>query len=1099
MNIRKNPAKAPSTDAPPAEETLAMSNSVTEEDIDGFVREALAGKAVPPDTQEDVQELLERLADLDLIRQLAGEAHPLVSIGPFEFLEEIGRGGMGAVYKARHRELGKIQAVKVIHTDMKSNSELLARFRREVRAIGALSHPNIIAAHHADIENGSPYLVMDFVDGDSLSNIQKQLKASGQQFSVASACEAVRQAALGIQYAHEQAITHRDIKPGNLVLDRHGVVRVLDLGLAQLHAPEGDTQVTELTRGDQILGTPDFMSPEQLRSPRSVDTRTDVYSLGATLYVLLTGSTPYPSEQDEGFVAKANRILNAPVPDVRKLRPDVPPQLAKIVSKCLAKDANQRVQTAGELADLLAAWASAEQLSDLQPIAEKLLPPKTTSSVIAKTAAKTTSRRKPPRHVWMTIVASIILLPLLAGILFRLTIPGVGELVIESSDPNMAVVVKQVDGKGLETLTVRKGENEPLELRVGTWQVTIEGRDATEYRISPDRIEIGKNNPTIVRIEPMSAETGPDNAAAIANVPSSSNRSDGSAFVDPAMAKATAVADSRDERERQWTPSDLSRIRPGLVSQPANIDPLIDWQMHVIRYPTGSSQAANPFIQDVDPTGNLATWTLMDHAIVADIDTGRIMQIVQSPIANTAIEAVRFSSSGDMISLLSSYGSQVEIRSRQGKLLHRWEADTQYALGNHLWFPNEQRLLLANASKLTVFDLQGNKLAELSFDRPFAAPPSIGILQARQSVLWMSDGILHEWDTASQESQVLVTSPNWKEGSRGGFKVSPSGNRILTWDSNSQTNIWDSEGKLILGRELSLNTAAWSPDDRYIVDGNLTIYNAENLERVNQLALPPDDVLRGNPFEPHWVREGEITFMCQSYGLTTLAGAVRKFHPSGRQLAAAEWPQPLAPASATFNAQGLLTAVHAANVTDCALSIWNADGTANDYVKLAQSLLVNSTEVCWNARTQQILMRDVNGVGRIFDMQGNEVRTLAGLRIGNPMWSPADDRFAVIRYAEQSGQILLFSDGDEPIWTSPAFVPFIPPPTWSPDGRWLAWVTHEPATDKHRLHVLDVADEAKTVHEFSLIEQGVDRCISISPDSQWLVTIRQDPREPQAR
>ncbi|MCC7335402.1 MAG: protein kinase [Pirellulaceae bacterium] len=543
MNIRKNPAKAPSTDAPPAEETLAMSNSVTEEDIDGFVREALAGKAVPPDTQEDVQELLERLADLDLIRQLAGEAHPLVSIGPFEFLEEIGRGGMGAVYKARHRELGKIQAVKVIHTDMKSNSELLARFRREVRAIGALSHPNIIAAHHADIENGSPYLVMDFVDGDSLSNIQKQLKASGQQFSVASACEAVRQAALGIQYAHEQAITHRDIKPGNLVLDRHGVVRVLDLGLAQLHAPEGDTQVTELTRGDQILGTPDFMSPEQLRSPRSVDTRTDVYSLGATLYVLLTGSTPYPSEQDEGFVAKANRILNAPVPD----------------------------------------------------------------------------------------------------------------------------------------------------------------------------------------------------------------------------------------------------------------------------------------------------------------------------------------------------------------------------------------------------------------------------------------------------------------------------------------------------------------------------------------------------------------------------GAVRKFHPSGRQLAAAEWPQPLAPASATFNAQGLLTAVHAANVTDCALSIWNADGTANDYVKLAQSLLVNSTEVCWNARTQQILMRDVNGVGRIFDMQGNEVRTLAGLRIGNPMWSPADDRFAVIRYAEQSGQILLFSDGDEPIWTSPAFVPFIPPPTWSPDGRWLAWVTHEPATDKHRLHVLDVADEAKTVHEFSLIEQGVDRCISISPDSQWLVTIRQDPREPQAR
>lgn len=1080
-----------------------MSDSVTEEEVDNLVREALAVSSQLQVSSDSANSLLARLADLKIIRQLAGESQKLQSIGPFEFIEEIGRGGMGAVYKARHRQLGKIQAVKVIHTDGTSNPELLARFKREVRAIGSLSHPNIIAAHHADVENGSPYLVMDYVEGDSLSNIQKNLKSSGKQISVAAACEVIRQASLGIQYAHEQEITHRDIKPGNMVLDLHGVVRVLDLGLAQLRGQETETEVTELTRGDQILGTPDFMSPEQLRSTRSVDSRTDIYSLGATLYVLLTGSTPYPSEPGEGFIAKANRILNAPVPDARKLRPEIPKQLAQIVSKCLQKSADKRFQTAGELAQALETWSNAEELDELQPrlsgaSVRKSQSPKST----LKAALPSAKRRLPPRNVWIAIVGGLFLLPVLAGILIRLTIPGVGELIVESSDPNVTVLLRQVDGQGSQTLQVQQGPNKPTSIKVGDWDIEIQGVDASKLVVTPSRVEIGRGQPTVVRIERKQSDAIVESASRNSALADKRSESTTPSIQQPnADALQLSLAPALNEMERSWTLGDVNRVRRGLIAQPAKIDPLFDWQMELIRYPSGATDDEHPYRRHLDPLGNLVAWTVIDHVIVAETGSGQVKQVIQPPAANLLWESVRFSPSGDYLALVSQYALIVEIRTRSGQLLHRWNTTDHSAPGNVDWLPSEKQIVMVSNSKIAMFDLAGKLLAEKRFDKEFKWVANTTVAKNQKSVLFMgSDGAVRQWLPASNELSQVLQIPNFNEGSLAGFSLSHDGAHLLTWDSSNRSRLWRSDGTQVADCEGMLRRASWAPSGRFLVADNRTIFDAQTLREVKRLELAADDALRDCLFDPYWLPDDQITLLSQSVGRISTAGAIRRFLPSGRQLASPALPQLLTPGSASFDQQGLLNAVHASSAKPAALTRWNADGTLNKLLWTeARSVHVDSTNVAWNADATRILLLDRDQAGRIVDTQGKTLRTVPNGKCWNPMWNPSGTQFAVIQYPDSSGQLHVFGEGDVPEWSSPKFSPYIPPPSWSPNGRWLAWVTNDPATHQHWLHVVDLADAQKSVHDVQLIEQGNDRVIAFSSDSQWLVALRQDSTSPAAQ
>ncbi len=284
-------------------------------------------------------------------------------LGQYQLLAVIGRGGMGAVYKARHRKLDKIVAVKVLPPRKLKDPHAIARFEREMRAVGKLQHPHIVAAHDAGEIDGTHYLVMELVDGIDLSAL---VKMHGP-LPISVACELIRQAALGLQHASEQGLVHRDIKPSNLILAKSQrglppLVKVLDMGLALLDdvTPESGE---ELTSTGQVMGTIDYMAPEQSHDTHKVDIRADIYSLGATLYKLLTGRAPFADAQYDSVVKKLVALATQPIPDIRSLRSDCPAKLAAVIHKLLAKNPAERPSSPSEVANSLVPFAAAADLT----------------------------------------------------------------------------------------------------------------------------------------------------------------------------------------------------------------------------------------------------------------------------------------------------------------------------------------------------------------------------------------------------------------------------------------------------------------------------------------------------------------------------------------------------------------------------------------------------------------------------------------------------------------------------------------------------------------------------------------------------------------
>lgn len=277
----------------------------------------------------------------------------LENLSEYRLLEPIGAGGMGTVYKARHMKLDRQVAVKVLPQRCMSDSTAIARFEREMRAVGRLNHPNIVGAMDAREVDGTHFLVMEFVPGTDLSN----LVAECGPLPIPDACELIRQAAVGLQYAHENGLVHRDIKPSNLTLTRSAhdgsaVVKVLDLGLALLDDVHSLSR-PEVTVSGQVMGTLDYMSPEQCLESHTVDARSDVYSLGATLYKLLVGEAPFGDRKYDSLGKKVAAILGTAPESVEKRRPETPAELSNLVDRMLLKDPKCRPATADDVASAL--------------------------------------------------------------------------------------------------------------------------------------------------------------------------------------------------------------------------------------------------------------------------------------------------------------------------------------------------------------------------------------------------------------------------------------------------------------------------------------------------------------------------------------------------------------------------------------------------------------------------------------------------------------------------------------------------------------------------------------------------------------------------
>ncbi|MFY7893442.1 MAG: protein kinase domain-containing protein, partial [Pirellula sp.] len=268
-------------------------------------------------------------------------------LGKHKLLGHIGSGGMSSVYLGEHMVLKHRRAVKVLPKSKLGKTSYLERFQREAKAIASLSHPNIVRAYDIDNEKDTHYIVMEYIEGVDLQILVK--KHGPLPYPLVA--DYIAQAAHGLQHAHDQGLIHRDVKPANFLINTDGVIKVLDLGLA-LFQDQDDASLT-MEYNDKVLGTADYLAPEQALNSHTVDNRADIYGLGCTMYFLLTGHPPFP---DGSISSRIIKHQNTMPPDIRVNRPDCPGELDGICVKMMQKDAKFRYQECNQVAQALEAW-----------------------------------------------------------------------------------------------------------------------------------------------------------------------------------------------------------------------------------------------------------------------------------------------------------------------------------------------------------------------------------------------------------------------------------------------------------------------------------------------------------------------------------------------------------------------------------------------------------------------------------------------------------------------------------------------------------------------------------------------------------------------
>src|SRR5262245_23311290 len=363
------------------------------------------------------RELIQRgwLTPYQINQLFQGHASDLL-LGHYLLLERLGEGGMGQVFKARETRLGRVVALKILRKERIVKPDIIRRFHQEIQAAARLSHPNIVHAYDAEQIGDAHVFAMEYVEGIDLARLVKQ---SGP-LPVAQACEYVRQAAVALQHIHEHGMVHRDIKPANLMHDNHErVIKILDMGLVRLLDDDsGESSVTKLTRLGVVMGTVDYISPEQALNSQRADIRSDLYSLGCTFYYLLTGRVPFPA--DEPMAKLLAHSCEQAVP-VEQLRPDPPPRVVDIVHKLMAKHPDARHQTPAELVLDLAALTPPPNTVSPPPFPSPL-PVAFANSSIGKGNGQGRGKGK-VYSGWRSrgwIIAAVILSPLLIGLLVHL-------------------------------------------------------------------------------------------------------------------------------------------------------------------------------------------------------------------------------------------------------------------------------------------------------------------------------------------------------------------------------------------------------------------------------------------------------------------------------------------------------------------------------------------------------------------------------------------------------------------------------------------------------------------------------------------------------
>jgi formylglycine-generating enzyme required for sulfatase activity/serine/threonine protein kinase len=513
-------------------ETLSQSGLMTAGEVQAFL-DGLGGDEMP-ETGEELAKLLFRHGKLTKFQAQCiyqGKRKGLV-LGNYVVLESIGAGGMGHVYKARHCTMDRIVAIKMLPSSLMKSPEAVQRFHREVRAAAKLEHPNVVASHDAGEVDGIHFLVMQYVDGQDLAKI---VAKRGNLF-VEQAVECIVQAAKGLEYAHSKGVVHRDIKPGNLLLDEKGTVKILDMGLARMFEPGHTGGADRLTGSGQMMGTCDYMAPEQAADTHTADHRADVYSLGCTFYRLVTGKKPY--EGDTLFnVLLAHQ--KSPIPSLRDTRSDVSPELDSVCRKMMAKAPADRYQSMTELITALEACVKAKLPGPRPPVPPPVVaehPGDGHRTLFLQDLAEhaaTTGHKAPPaaedtldrrvdegtaNNIWQTLVPAdrrrmwtfvgisggIVLLLVLLSVVFMLR-TSEGTLVVEVSESDVFIEVFDEQDK-VEITRRSDGRKISIAVDPGNHRLKIE-KDGFELFVTDFTIASRETETIRVTLEPAVSTT----------------------------------------------------------------------------------------------------------------------------------------------------------------------------------------------------------------------------------------------------------------------------------------------------------------------------------------------------------------------------------------------------------------------------------------------------------------------------------------------------------------------------------------------------------------------------------------------------------------
>ena len=434
------------------------------------------------------------------------EVEPRQTLGPYRILRPLGGGGMSKVLLGEHERLRRRCAIKLLPRERVDQPGWLDRFEREMVVVAALQHAHIVSATDAGHEDGWHYLVMEYLDGLDVGCVARRLGP----LPVVDACEIVRQAALGLSEIHAAGLVHRDIKPSNLMLTRSGIVKVLDLGLVLA----GDDPIgidDRLTTVGHLMGTVAFMSPEQLADSRCVDARADVYSLGATLFRLIAGRSPFESRG--GLTKQILAITQTDAPRLDKVRNDVPEEVTDLVAAMLARDPASRPSAATEIAERLEPSTTGHQLKRI--VRAAACNTEEESSRLPGHPLSLTAVGQPPRRRrrwWMA--GGLFAFAILAAIVLKVQTDR-GILVVHSENDDLTLVVSQ-DDQVVERLQIDSRGDHRTVLKKGSYRVAVEG-GGKALKLSDEVVTIGRGTQSTIEIrakalnaESASSAPGPE-------------------------------------------------------------------------------------------------------------------------------------------------------------------------------------------------------------------------------------------------------------------------------------------------------------------------------------------------------------------------------------------------------------------------------------------------------------------------------------------------------------------------------------------------------------------------------------------------------------